>query len=68
MFRKSDGTNRFEEAMNFSIFNKRGEKFPTAEIYAIDFRSDYKASVYLLLGGYYRQAVLSEKLVGGSID
>jgi hypothetical protein len=49
---------KFEEYMNYSIFNKRGPKHPTAEIYAIDFPSDFRASVYLLLGGYYRQAIL----------
>ena len=48
----------FEEYMNYSIFNKKGAKHPTAEIYAIDFPSDFRASVYLLLGGYYRQAIL----------
>lgn len=47
-----------EEYMNYSIFNKKGAKHPTAEIYAIDFPSDFRASVYLLLGGYYRQAIL----------
>jgi hypothetical protein len=47
-----------EESMNFSIFNKKGAEHPTAEIYAIDFPSDFRASVYLLLGGYYRQAIL----------
>jgi len=49
---------KFEEYMNYSIFNKKGPKHPTAEIYAIDFPSDFRASVYLLLGGYYRQAIL----------
>lgn len=48
----------FEEYMNYSIFNKKGATHPTAEIYAIDFPSDFRASVYLLLGGYYRQAIL----------
>lgn len=48
----------FEESMNFSIFNKKGSEHPTAEIYAIDFPSDFRASIYLLLGGYYRQAIL----------
>jgi len=47
-----------EENMNHSIRNKKGAKHPTAEIYAIDFPSDFRASVYLLLGGYYRQAIL----------
>lgn len=47
-----------EEAMNFSVFSSRGSKHPSAEIYAIDFPSDLRASIYLLLGGYYRQAIL----------
>ena len=47
-----------EEAMNFSIFSSKGSEHPTAEIYAIDFPSDLRASIYLLLGGYYRQAIL----------
>lgn len=47
-----------EEAMNYSVFSSRGSKHPTAEIYAIDFPSDLRASIYLLLGGYYRQAIL----------
>jgi len=47
-----------EEAMNFSIFLSCGAEHPTAEIYAIDFPSDLRASIYLLLGGYYRQAIL----------
>ncbi len=47
-----------EEALNFSIFSSEGSNHPTAEIYAIDFPSDLRASIYLLLGGYYRQAIL----------
>lgn len=47
-----------EETMNFSVFSQKGPKHPTAEIYAIDFPSDLRASIYLLLGGYYRQAIL----------
>jgi hypothetical protein len=47
-----------EEAMNYSIFDSKGSRHPTAEIYAIDFPSDLRASIYLLLGGYYRQAIL----------
>jgi hypothetical protein len=47
-----------EECMNYSVFNQKGAKQPTAEIYAIDFPSDLRASIYLLLGGYYRQAIL----------
>jgi hypothetical protein len=48
-----------EESMNFSVFSSKGSKHPTAETYAIDFPSDLRASTYLLLGGYYRQAILS---------
>jgi len=47
-----------EEAMNFSVFSSRGPNHPVAEIYSIDFPSDLRASIYLLLGGYYRQAIL----------
>lgn len=47
-----------EEYMNYSIFDKKGTAHPTAQIYAVDFPSDFRASVYLLLGGYYRQAIL----------
>ena len=47
-----------EEAMNFSVFSTQGATCPSAEIYAIDFPSDLRASIYLLLGGYYRQAIL----------
>jgi hypothetical protein len=50
---------KFEEAINFSIFSSFGAKHPSAEIYAVDFPSDLRASAYLLLGGYYRQAILS---------
>ena len=48
---------RLEEGMNLSLFELLGAKHPTAEIYAIDFPSDLRASIYLLLGGYYRQAI-----------
>jgi hypothetical protein len=47
-----------EEYMNYSVFDKKGAPHPTAQIYAVDFPSDFRASVYLLLGGYYRQAIL----------
>jgi hypothetical protein len=50
---------QLEESMNFSVFSSKGSKHPTAEIYAIDFPSDLRASTYLLLGGYYRQAILT---------
>ncbi len=49
---------RLEEAISFSISSSLGEKHPSAEIYAIDFPSDIRASIYLLLGGYYKQAIL----------
>jgi len=48
-----------EESMNFSVFLSKGSKHPTAKIYAIDFPSSLRASAYLLLGGYYRQAILT---------
>jgi len=47
-----------DEAINFSVFSSLGAKHPSAEIYSIDFPSDFRASIYLLLGGYYRQAIL----------
>ena len=47
-----------EEAMNFSIFTSKGSDHPTAQIYSLDFPSALRASIYLLLGGYYRQAIL----------
>jgi len=55
---KAVGMMSAEEAMNFSVFSALGEKHPSAEIYAVDFPSDLRASIYLLLGGYYRQAIL----------
>jgi hypothetical protein len=47
-----------DESMNYSIFDKKGAKHPSAQIYAVDFPSDLRASLYLLLGGYYRQSIL----------
>lgn len=47
-----------EEAMNFSIFSLKGKNYPGAETFTIDFPSSLRASIYLLLGGYYRQAIL----------
>lgn len=55
---KAVGMMSAEEAMNFSVFSALDSKHPSAEIYAIDFPSDLRASIYLLLGGYYRQAIL----------
>lgn len=49
---------RIEEAINFSLFERFGAKHPSSQIYALDFPSDLRASLYLLLGGYYRQAIL----------
>jgi len=40
--------------MNFSLFQALGEKHPSPQIYISDFPSDLRASLYLLLGGYYR--------------
>jgi hypothetical protein len=47
-----------DENMSYSIFDKKGRKHPSAQIYAVDFPSDLRASIYLLLGGYYRQSIL----------
>jgi hypothetical protein len=49
---------KIEEAINFSILSSKGRDYPTAEIFSIDFPSSLRASIYLLLGGYYRQAIL----------
>jgi len=49
---------QIEESMNFSVFSSLGSDHPSAEIYAMDFPSDLRASIYVLLGGYYRQAIL----------
>ena len=47
-----------DESINYSIFDKKGAKHLSAQIYAVDFPSDLRASLYLLLGGYYRQSIL----------
>jgi hypothetical protein len=47
-----------EEAINFSLLQALGHRHPSPQIYALDFPSDLRASFYLLLGGYYRQAIL----------
>jgi len=39
---------QLEESMNFSVFSSKGSKHPTAEIYAIDFPSDLRASTCLM--------------------
>lgn len=49
---------KLEEAINFSVFSSIGNKCPSAEIYSKDFPSDLRASIYLLLGGFYKQAIL----------
>ena len=56
--KKAEKLKSLEEYMNYSVFDQRGAELPTSQIYAIDFPSDLRASVYLLLGGYYRQAIL----------
>jgi hypothetical protein len=48
-----------EEALNYSLFQSFGETHPSAEVYILDFPSDVRAAFYLLLGGYYRPAILS---------
>ena len=48
-----------EEAINYSLFQSFGTRHPSAEIYILDFPSDLRAAFYLLLGGYYRPAILS---------
>jgi hypothetical protein len=47
-----------DEAICFSLFRELGQARPSPEIYAMDFPSDLRASLYLLLGGYYKQAIL----------
>jgi len=48
-----------EEAVNYSLFQSFGDGHPSVEIYVLDFPSDLRAAFYLLLGGYYRPAILS---------
>ena len=45
--------------MNFSLFQALGPKHPSPQIYILDFPSDLRAAFYLMLGGYYRPAILS---------
>jgi len=45
------------EGINFSLWSNLGRKHPSAEIYVLDFPSGLRASAYLVLGGYYRQAI-----------
>lgn len=47
-----------DEAVHFSLFNAIGPNHPSVEIYVLDFPSHLRASLYLLLVGYYRQALL----------
>lgn len=53
------GVLHVEEGINFSLFQRLGAEHPSPNIYALDFPSDLRAAFYLLLGGYYRPAVLS---------
>ncbi len=46
-----------ETAVNFSLFTSQGAGHPSADLYAADFPSALRASIYVLLGGYYRQAI-----------
>jgi hypothetical protein len=52
------GLKELDEAIHFSLFNALGSKHPSVQIYVLDFPSDLRASLYLLLGGYYREALL----------
>ncbi len=45
--------------MNFSLFQALGPEHPSPQIYILDFPSDLRAAFYLMLGGYYRPAILS---------
>ncbi len=47
-----------EEAVCFSFFNRLGSEHPAAQLYSLDFPSDLRASLYLLLGGYYKQSLI----------
>ena len=47
-----------EETVNFSLLIAFKHKHPSPQIYALDFPSDARGSFYLLLGGYYKQAIL----------
>jgi len=46
-----------DEAVSYSIFSRYGDHHSAAEIYALDFPSDLRAALYVLLGGYYKQAL-----------
>jgi len=47
-----------EEAINYSLLMKLGRDHPSPQLYALDFPSDFRAALYVLLGGYYKQAML----------
>jgi len=49
------------EGIDFSLWETLGKDHPSPEIYVFDFPSGLKASAYLLLGGYYRQAIALQR-------
>lgn len=44
--------------INVSLLLALGEGHPSPDVYALDFPSDLAASLYIVLGGYYKQALL----------
>jgi len=46
-----------DSIVNFVLFMKLGEKHPSAQIW-LETETDLSSSIYLMLGGYYRQALM----------
>jgi len=49
---------RIEEAISCSLLERLDPEHPSPQICALDFPSNLRAPLYLLVGGYYRQAIL----------
>ncbi len=45
-----------DSILNHAVFAKLGEQHPSSQLW-LESETDLKASIYLVLGGYYRQAV-----------
>jgi hypothetical protein len=46
-----------DSIVNFVLFMKLGEKHPSAQMW-LETETDLSSSIYLMLGGYYRQALM----------
>ncbi len=46
-----------DSIVNFHLFNKLGSKHPSSELW-LETNTDLHASIYLVLGGYYRQGLM----------